>query len=215
MNKEVQILVADDHPIFRRGLKEIIEAEAGLRIIAEADNGLAAISLIQDLRPEIALLDIDMPELNGFDVVREIKEQGLPVEIIFLTMHSEEAMFNRALSLGVKGYVVKSSAATDIVNAIRAVLAGENYTSPSITSYLFKRARRAATTPTGGLAVLTSTERHVLKLIAEYKTSKEIAAELGVHYRTVENYRTNICAKLELRGSHSLIKFALQHQEEL
>jgi DNA-binding NarL/FixJ family response regulator len=213
--QEVRILVADDHPIFRRGLKEIIEAEAGLRIIAEADDGRAALARVQELRPQLALLDIDMPELNGFEVARQILEQRLPVEIIFLTMHSEEAMFNRALSLGVKGYLVKSSAATGIVNAIRAVLAGENYTSPSVTSYLFKRARRAAAPLTGGLAALTPTERHVLKLIAEYKTSKEIAAELGVHYRTVENYRTNICAKLELRGSHSLIKFALQHQEEL
>ena len=211
---ELRILLADDHPIFRKGLRQTIEAEAGLRVVAEAEDGETALRLLQELRPELAVLDINMPKADGLEVAREVRQRKLPIEVIFLTMHSEEAVFNRALELGVKGYVVKDSAVTDIVNSIRAVAAGQNYTSPSVTSHLFKRAGRAvAKLPS--LADLTPTERRILRLIADYKTSKEIAEELCIHYRTVENYRTSICAKLDLHGSHALIKFALQHQAEL
>jgi DNA-binding NarL/FixJ family response regulator len=214
---ETRIIVADDHPIFRQGLKQVIEAEPGLTIVGEAADGETALGLLQDLKPDLAVLDINMPKRDGFEVVQKVRQKRWPIEIIFLTMHTEEAMFQRALSLDVKGYVVKDSAVTDIVNSIRAVIAGQNYTSPSVTTYLFKRANRsnAASSKVPSLADLTPTERRILGLIAEYKTSKEIADELCIHYRTVENYRTNICAKLDLHGSHALIKFALKHQSDL
>ena len=217
MSNEIRIVIADDHPIFRAGLKQTIESAPRFKVVGDAPDGQTALRLIEELRPEVIVLDINMPLLDGLEVVNEIRQRRLPGEIVFLTMHSEEAMFNKALALGVKGYVLKDSATTDIVNCLNAVITGQSYTSPTLTAYLFKRAARRtdATQQLPGLADLTPTERAVLRLIAEYKTSKEIADELHIHYRTVENYRSSICTKLNLRGSHALIKFALQHQAEL
>ncbi|HJQ25160.1 MAG TPA: response regulator transcription factor [Blastocatellia bacterium] len=217
MSADRRIIIMDDHPIFRSGLRQTIEAAPRLRVIGEAADGQTGLSLIETLKPEVTILDINMPVMDGLDVLREVRRRRLPGEFIVLTMHSEEAMFNQAVSLGVKGYVLKDSATTDIVNCIHAVLDGQTYTSPAITSYLFKRAygRGGAGDKLPGLGDLTPTERTILRLIAEYKTSKEIAEQLCIHYRTVENYRSNICTKLNLRGSHALIKFALQHQTEL
>jgi len=212
MKTETQIIIADDHSIFRKGLRAVIETEKSLRVVAEAENGEEALRLIEESKPDIALLDVDMPKMDGFQLVKELRRRKIPVEIIFLTIHSEEDMFNEALSLGVKGYVLKDSSSTDIINAITAVRQGHHYTSPSITTYLVNRTQRTKS-PT--LEDLTPTERRILRLIAEYKTSKQIGEELGIHYRTVDNHRTNISAKLGLQGSHALIKFALKHQSEL
>jgi DNA-binding NarL/FixJ family response regulator len=217
MRTEIRVVIADDHPIFRAGLKQTIQAEPRFKVVGDAPDGEAALRLVEELKPDVAVLDINMPLLDGLEVVGEIRRRRLPGEIIFLTMHNEEAMFNKALSLGVKGYVLKDSVVTDIVNCLSAVVAGQSYTSPAITSYLFKRSTRptASAGSLPGVNALTPTERHILRLIAEYKTSKEIADVLHIHYRTVENYRSQICTKLDLHGSHALIKFALQHQEEL
>jgi DNA-binding NarL/FixJ family response regulator len=216
VQNEIKVVIADDHPIFRAGLKQIIESSPRCKVIGDAPDGQSALRMVEELRPDVAVLDINMPSLNGMSVVEQIRQKRLPGEIIFLTMHGEEAMFNRALGLGVKGYVLKDSAVTDIVNSINAVVGGQSFTSPAVTSYLFKRiSNRAASNQLPGIADLSLTERKILSLIAEYKTSKEIADELHIHYRTVENYRSSICTKLNLRGSHSLIKFALQHQSEL
>jgi DNA-binding NarL/FixJ family response regulator len=212
MKTETQIVIADDHSIFRKGLRSVIETEKSLQVIAEAENGEGALRLIEELRPDIALLDVDMPKMDGFQLVKELRRRKIPVEIIFLTIHSEEDVFNEALGLGVKGYVLKDSSSTDIINAIIAVRQGHHYTSPSITTYLVNRTQR---TKSPSLEDLTPTERRILRSIAEYKTSKQIAEELGIHYRTVDNHRTNISAKLGLHGSHALIKFALKHQSEL
>ena len=129
-------------------------------------------------------------------------------------MHGEEAMFNKAMDLGAKGYVLKDSASVDIVNCLQAVANGQNFTSPAITTYLFKRVTNNSN-KTNSVEDLTPTERIVLRLIAEYKTSREIAEELSISYRTVENHRYNICQKLDVSGSNSLVKFALKHQNEI
>src|SRR5437016_3460297 len=168
MNPKATILIADDHPIFRAGLKQIIESDHTLQVSGEAEDGDEAIDLLERLRPQVAILDINMPKRDGFEVVREIKQRGLPCEIVFLTMHSEEAMFKRAISLGVKGYVLKDSAVTDIVNAIHAVLSGQHFTSPAITSYLFKRTLQPENVPS--IEDLSPTERRIVRLIADYKT---------------------------------------------
>ena len=214
MDRKTKILIADDHPIFRSGLRQVIESDASMSVIAEADDGAAALSLIREHKPDIVVLDINMPDVSGFEVVASMRKEKLSSEIVLLTMHNEEAMFTKALSLGVRGYVLKDSATTDILNCLHAVRKGENYTSAELTKYLFKRAT-GQSTPVEGLDSLTPTERRVLGLIAEYLTSREIADKLGVSVRTIENHRNNICAKVGVHGSHALMKFALQHQAEL
>lgn len=217
MESEIKIIIADDHPIVRQGLRQTVESDAGLKVVAEAGDGREALARIKELKPRVAVLDIQMPALDGFGVARAVRDEGLAVELVFLTVYRDEDVFNAALDLGVKGYVLKDSAVSDIVACVRAVAAGQHYASPALTSHLVSRGRRAAALAQErpGLAALTPTERHVLRLIADYKTSKEIAAELFVSPRTVETHRNNICQKLDLHGSHALMKFALAHKSEL
>jgi len=215
MKPETRILIVDDHAIFRRGLRAVIEAEPGLRVIADVENGAEALRQNDELRPDIIISDLDMPLMDGFQLVKELRSRPVPVEIIFLTIHGDEDTLSEALSLGVKGYVLKDSSASDIIDAIKALQQGYHFTSPSMTSRLVNRTERARTSAVSGLSDLTSTERRVLHLIADYKTSKQIADELCIHHRTVDNHRTNISAKLGLHGTHALIKFALQHKNEL
>jgi DNA-binding NarL/FixJ family response regulator len=216
MGDEVRIVIADDHPIVRRGLRESVEEAAGMSVIGEAADGKALLELIRTLKPDVAILDISMPVMDGFAVAREIGKEHPEVKVVFLTAHQEESLFDEAMALGVKGYVLKESSMADIVSCVNAVAGGKHYTSPALTTYLVGRSGRASG-PAGkqGLEDLTQTERRILKLIAEYKTSREIAGELFVSYHTVETHRRNICEKLDLHGSHALMKFALAHLAEL
>jgi DNA-binding NarL/FixJ family response regulator len=209
---EVRILIADDHPIFRRGLRQIVEMEPGLKIVAEADDGAQALAQIVAEKPDVAVLDVDMPRMDGFEVVRELRKLNLPVGVVFLTMHTDEDVFNEAVNNSVQGYIVKDSAATDIVGGIRAVAEGRSFISPSISGYLLTRSRRAIP---AGVKDLTLNEKRILLLISEHKTNKEIAVQLYISHRTVENHRANICQKLDLRGPHALLKFALDHKGQL
>ena len=214
MSEQTRIVIADDHPIFRAGLRQVIETERAFAVVGEASDGESALRLVEELRPDIVVLDVNMPVLGGFSVVGEMQRRGLPGAVVILTMHNEEAMFAKAMSLGVRGYVVKDGASADIVNCLNAVRRGQSFTSAAVTGYLFKRAGEGRQLRKG-IAALTPTERVVLSMIADYKTSKEIATALGISHRTVENHRGNICAKVEVSGSHALIKFALQHREAL
>ena len=217
MTDEIQIIIADDHPIVRRGLVQVIEAEAHLKVLAEAGDGIEALRQIRELKPAVAVLDIDMPGMGGFDVGREVRKNSLAVAIIFLTIHSEEDMFNEAMDIGALGYVLKESAVSDIVAAIRTVARGQHYITPSISGFLVNRGRKTASLEkkNPSLNDLTPAERRILKLIAEDKSSKEIGEMLFISHRTVENHRTNICQKLGLSGSHALLRFALKHRSEL
>ncbi|HEY6333829.1 MAG TPA: response regulator transcription factor [Blastocatellia bacterium] len=219
MNKdpEISILIADDHPVFRKGLRQVIETDARLKVIAEAEDGQAALELIQRLKPDIALLDVNMPKVDGVEAARILREKGTLTRIVFLTMHQDEDVFNDAMDAGAKGYVLKESAVTDIIDSVRAVASGKHFISPQLSSHLIARSERATSLVKHkpGIETLTATERRVLKLIAENKTSREIASGLFISIRTVENHRANICTKLELRGAHALLKFALEHKAQL
>ena len=217
MNRPLTILMADDHPIFRGGLRQIITAEADLKLVQEAGDGEEALRMARELKPAVAILDLDMPKLGGLEVAAGIFRERLPVRVIVLTLHREEQLFNAALDLGILGYVLKDSAEDDILECIHAVAAGQHYLSPSISSFLLNRNARAAALHRAkpGLAELTPAERRILRLIAQSKTSKEIADELGLSTRTVDNHRFNIGTKLGLHGTHSLIKFAFDHKSEL
>src|SRR5262249_20798699 len=155
----------------------------------------------------VAVLDITMPKLTGLQVAREVQRRHLAVNIIFLTMHNEEDVFDKAMAAGARGYVLKESAVSDIVESIHAVAAGRHYLSPGISHYLARRAQKQQPLRKAqpGLDSLTPAERRVLKLISQDKTSKEIADELAVSPRTIEAHRQNICDKLDLHGSHSLL----------
>jgi two-component system, NarL family, response regulator DegU len=212
MEKVIQILIADDHPIVRQGLRQVIEVDSELRIAAEAGDGSEALAKIREHRPDVAVLDIDMPQMDGFQIALALRQQNIGVEIIFLTVHREESFMKKALDLGAKGYVLKDSAVTDIVSAIKAAHLGHTFISPAMTAYLIKPRPSKSHE---GLESLTPSERNVLKLIAQYKTTKEIAEILFVSSRTVESHRLNICQKLRLQGSHSLIKFAMEHLPEI
>lgn len=217
MNKPISVVIADDHPLFRMGLRQAIEVDPALGIVGETGDGEAALQLLRSLAPDVAVLDIDMPGRNGLDVARAVQEGDLFVAVIILTIYKEEDMFIRAVDAGVRGYVMKESAVLDLLDAIKAVAEGRYYFSPSLTPHLVQRSRRAAqlleVRPT--LADLTPAERRILKLVAENKTSKEIAAELVVSYRTVETHRTNIASKLNIHGTHALLKFAIEHRSSL
>lgn len=214
---KINVFVADDHPMFRRGLREVIEEDAGLAIVGEAPDGQAALERIRALRPDVAVLDIEMPHKDGFTLARELYDLKLEIGIIFLTMYREENLFNRALDLGVLGYLLKDSAAAEIVAGIRAVAAGRHYISPELSSYLVGRLARRDLLDEArpGLHLLTAMERRILNLISEQKTSKEIAAELFISAHTVNNHRNHICQKLDLHGSNALLRFAIEHRAEL
>ncbi len=217
MNDQITIIIADDHPIVRQGLRQVIEEDKKLTVVAEANNGQEALDAIRLLDPQVTILDVDMPVMNGFAAARAIREKGFATEIIFLTMHSDEDLFNEAIDIGAKGFVLKDSALIDIIECIKTVAASRHYASHALTSFLINRSRRAA-----GLVVkqptikdLTPTERTVLRLIAENLTTRAIGEQLFVSPRTIEKHRENICQKLGLQGSHSLLKFALSHRSEL
>jgi DNA-binding NarL/FixJ family response regulator len=214
---EISIVIADDHPIVRQGLRQAIAVDPQFKILAEAGNGEEALLFILDLKPKIALLDMDMPKLSGMDIARQIVKQRLPVEIVYLTIHGEEDLFHAAMDIGAKGYILKESASLEIVQGLRAVAGGQYFVTPSLSAYLLRRRHRGKQLEEShpNLAKLSPTERHVLQSIALDKSSKEIAAELFIHYRTVENHRTNICHKLGIHGPHALFKFALKHRTEL
>lgn len=217
MKPEIRVVIADDHPVFRQGLRQVIELERGIEIVGEAGDGAAALRMIQELGPDVAVLDINMPQMKGLEVAREARRQSPRVRIIFLTMYDDERVFNEALNVGALGYLLKDSAIGDIVGGVRAVAAGRHFISPSISGYLVNRTARTAALSERkpSLGDLTPTELRILKLIAEYKTSKEIAAQLFISHRTVENHRTSICHKLGIHGSNALIKFALEHRYDL
>jgi DNA-binding NarL/FixJ family response regulator len=217
MKQEIRIIIADDHPLMRQGLRQVIELEPNLRVIGEAGNGREALAMIEDLQPDAAILDVDMPHQDGFQVARALAARKNPAAIIFLTIHSEEQMFHAALDLGAKGYVLKDSAIDDIVTAISEAVAGRAFTSLPMTTYITRRQNYDDVPDEQrlGLSQLTPTESRILKLLADYKTNKDIAEELSVSPRTVETHRARICQKLNLQGSHSLMKFAVRYKSLL
>ena len=217
MDKLISLFIADDHPIFRCGLRDAIEKTQQFTILGEAEDGEAAWKGIVDSKPEIALLDIDMPKCNGLELAEKILKEKLDVKVVILTSYKEESFFNHAMDLGVKGYVLKENAIHDLTNALESVSGGGIFLSPSISGYLLNRSQRLERREAEevGLESLTPMELRVLRLVSENKTNKEIGELLFISPRTVNSHRTNISGKLQLRGSRALLMFALEHRGEL
>lgn len=211
MSEEIRLIIADDHPIFRRGLRAVIESDPTLKVIAEVDNGEDALAEIERHDPDIAILDVNMPRIDGLAVAREIQMKNLPTHAIFLTMHSDEAIFNAAIDADVKGFVIKDSAATDIMISIKTVMSGQSFFSSVLSGYLLNR-HNSQKSP---LENLTVSEHRILRLISDGKTSREIADELHISLRTVEHHRAHIATKLDLKGKNALLTFALTNKAKI
>lgn len=218
MVDDIRVLVADHLPVFRQGLRAVIAAEPGLCVSAEAQDGGAALAAIRRDPPDVAMLDLQLPGLGALQVAENIVRDGLRTRILFVSLNAEPAMFERAMAVGATGYVLKDASLSEILQAIGTVAAGRTFVSPALSDYLVRRAfpGREASARTGSpLAGLTERERMILRLIADSRTSKDIADVLGLHYRTVENHRTALSQKLGLQGSHSLVKFAFSNKVDL
>ncbi|MCZ7555211.1 MAG: response regulator transcription factor [Bacteroidia bacterium] len=213
----ITILIADDHPMFRRGLKESIEEIERFQIVAECQNGAIALEKIRLLRPQITILDMEMPQMGGLDVALHLQREELHTGLIFLTVHDDEAMFRRAMDLGARGYILKEAVVNEIVQGIEVVADGDFYISPLLSSRLLQMTRNndGNVASQAGLSNLTPAERRILKLIAEELSTDEIADKLCVSPRTVEHHRSNMNHKLGLSGSYALVRFALKNAKLL
>jgi len=208
------LLIADDHPIFRQGMKQILAPIEWLRIVAEAESGESALTQIKYIKPDIAMLDLAMPGMDGLKVLEEVKAVLPGLLVIIVTSYDDKAYLERALELGANAYVVKDGAAENMVHCFEAVRRGEIYISPSLGT----RAPLLPQLDAGAselLELLTDTEQTILAKVAQFQTSKEIARELDVSFRTIQNHRANICTKLNLKGSHQLMSFARKYSEML
>ena len=205
--REIQVVLADDHPIVLAGIRALLMQEPGLRIAGEATNGIEALRLITRQRPDIAVLDVSMPGLNGVAVTRRVRDAGLRTRIIALTVHQEAAYLRQLLTLGMGGYVLKSSAADDLIRAIRAVHAGGIYFDPSMAGRLVETTSRRA--PGLQKSDLSEREEAVLRRVALGHTSREIAQQLSLGVKTVETYKARGMEKLGLDNRAELIRHAI------
>ncbi len=199
-----RVLIADNHALVRQGLRALLESE-GLQVAGEAADGLEAVRLCESLRPDVALLDVGMPNLNGIDAARQIQRTVRATRTVLLTRHDEEQYVAEALRAGVKGYVLKRQALTDLVAAIRQVCRNETYLSPGIS-----RAVAAACQP-GAASRLTPRERQVLQLVGEGKSTKDVASILGISVKTADSHRSRLMHKLDIHETASLVRYAIRH----
>ncbi len=215
MTDNLTILIADDHPIFRSGVRQVLAKEPTLTIIAEAEDGEDAFRKLSDLKPNIAILDINMPKMTGLEIARRASAIHSETKIILLTMLEDKKVFLDAMDAGVKGYLLKDSAVSEILRAVAAVRDDRHYLSPTLAEVLLQKKSVLNNQSAGILKELTPTEIRVMKGIADLKSNQEIADALFISKRTVENHRVNIAKKLNLQSSNAVIKFALQHKAEL
>jgi DNA-binding NarL/FixJ family response regulator len=212
VNETIDVVIADDHPLFRRGLTEVLEGDPSFRVIADAGDGDTALALVRRHRPDVVLLDIAMPGTSGLAVAEAIRNEKLDTEIVILTMYKDGGLFQRALDLGVKGYVLKDSAAVEIVACVHTVATGRAYISPALSDELLEHRARRTTPELAALDELTPAETRVLRFIARGLTTADIARRLGNSPKTIENHRTHICRKLGLNGPQAALRFALEHK---
>jgi DNA-binding NarL/FixJ family response regulator len=206
-----RIILADDHHVVREGLRALLEAEPDLTVAGEAADGLTTVHLVERVKPDVLVVDVMMPALNGLEVTRQVVRRSPDTRVIVLSMYSDESYVMEALKNGAAGYVLKSSTRSDLVQAIREVMAGERYLSAPLSARAVEAyVERAKGTEVGAYDTLTSREREVLQLAAEGYTNAEIAARLSISSRTVETHRSAVMRKLGLRRQTDLVRYALR-----
>ena len=210
--RKIRILLADDHTLIRRGLRLVIEQQPDLVVVGEAEDGRQAVALAASLKPDVAVLDIGMPNLNGIEAAKQISEGESGAAVVILSMYSDETYILRALKSGARGYLLKDSAESDLVHSIRSVAEQKSFFSPTVSRVLLEDYVRKLQR-TGGESsydLLTPREREVLQLIAEGKSNKEVADMLNLSVYTVETHRGNLMEKLNLKGVPELILYAVR-----
>jgi DNA-binding NarL/FixJ family response regulator len=210
--KKIRVLLADDHKMIRAGLRLVLEQQPDIVVAGEADDGRDAVALAGELKPDIVVMDVAMPNLNGIEAALQIKQARPEIAIVMLSMHSDEGYILRALRAGAAGYILKDSAEADLVSAVRAVAEGKSFFSPKVSRILLEDYMRKLrkTGAEDSYDLLSAREREILQLVAEGKSSKEIANLLNLSVYTVETHRGNIMQKLNLRGIPELILYAVR-----
>jgi DNA-binding NarL/FixJ family response regulator len=207
-HSNIRILLADDHTIVRQGLKLILSSQQDLEVVGEAANGREVVELTQQLQPDIVLMDVAMPDVNGIEATRRLMEQNSRLRILVLSMHKEAVYVREILKAGARGYLLKDVIDTELLNAIRSVARGDGYVSPAVSSALLSDYRQNVANP---VDLLTNREREVLQLIAEGKTNKEVATKLNLSVYTIDSHRGKIMEKLNLHSTGELVRFAIKH----
>jgi two-component system response regulator NreC len=209
--KKIKILLADDHRITRQGLRLLLEKESDMQVVAEADQGRAAVQLAAELSPDVIIMDVSMPDLNGMEATRQIVGKNENVKIIALSMHSDTLFVTEMLKSGVSGYLLKDCAFEELASAIRSVVSGKTYLSPSISGVVVNGyLHRLSKAETAGSDILSNREREVLQMIAEGKSTKQIALKLHISVKTVETHRRQIMNKLNIFSVAELTKYAIR-----
>jgi two-component system, NarL family, response regulator NreC len=207
MSKKTRILLADDHAVVRQGFRMILGAQADMDIVGEAGNGREAVTMTEQLKPDVVVMDVAMPELNGIEATRRIAESQPHTKVLALSMHKDSVYVREILRAGARGYLLKDSIDVDLLAAVRAVAKGEGYLSPAVSDTVLSDYRKHVTDP---LDLLSSREREVLQLIAEGKTNKDIATLLNLSVYTVDAHRGRIMEKLNLHSTSELVRFAVR-----
>ena len=203
-----RIVLADDHALVRQGLSLILEAQPDMQIVGQAGNGHEAVELAQKLKPDVVIMDVAMPGLNGIEATRRLAEALPRTRVLALSMHKDSVYVREILRAGARGYLLKDSGDADLIAAVRAIAKGEGYISPAVSEAVLSDYRKHVTDP---LDLLTTREREVLQLIAEGKTNKEIATDLNLSVYTIEAHRGRIMEKLNLHSTGELVRFALRN----
>jgi DNA-binding NarL/FixJ family response regulator len=208
----VRVLLADDHGIVRRGLRTLLETEAGLSVVAEASDGMEALRLAEEHEPDTLIVDVGMPKMNGIEVAARTQKLPRPPAVIILSMHSDESYITRALAAGARAYLLKDATDEDLIPAVRAVAAGKPYFSPAVTAVLVEDYMRQlrARGLTDTYLLLTDREKEVLQLLAEGRSNKEVATLLDLGLSTVETHRANLMQKLNLHNTAEIVLYAVR-----
>jgi DNA-binding NarL/FixJ family response regulator len=207
----IKVILADDHAIVRSGLARLLQQQEGMEIVGQADNGVSAVSLTRQLSPDVVVMDIGMPDLNGIEATRQIVKESPRIKVIGLSMHSSKKYIREMFKAGASGYLLKNCSFEELTEAINVVIAGKTYISPSIsTAVIGDYISGAVDDKSSVFAVLTEREREVLQLLAEGKTTKQIAERLHISSKTVEAHRLKIMHKLDIDNIAQLTKYAIQ-----